>query len=89
MYNTKSSKYYDNMTCIQMDFSINVLILPIVYFKGHRYHFLNYDVFLFLKVVLILENSANSDEMQHNAAFHLGLHCLPKYPFGSFPYTKG
>ena len=25
--------------------------------------------------------STNPDEMQHYAAFHLGLHCLPKYPF--------
>ena len=38
--------------------------LPIVYFKGHMYNFLNYDVFLSLKVVLILANSADSDEMQ-------------------------
>ena len=27
--------------------------------------------------------------MQHNAAFHLGLHCLQKYSFRGFPYTKG
>ena len=26
--------------------------------------------------------------MQHYAAFHLGLHCLPKYPFRGFQYTK-
>ena len=39
--------------------------------------FLNYDVFLSLKVVLILANSKDPDEMQHTAAFHLGLHCLP------------
>ena len=44
-------------------------------------NFLNYDVFLSLKVVLILANSADTDEMKHYAAFHLGLHCLPKYPF--------
>ena len=30
-------------------------------------------------------NSADPDEMQHSAAFHLGLHCLPKYPFRDFP----
>ena len=29
-----------------------------------------------LKVVLILANSADPDEMQHGASFHLGLHCL-------------
>ena len=43
--------------------------------------------------VLILINSADPDEMQHYAAFHLGLHCLLKYPFrGSqlrFPVYKG
>ena len=33
--------------------------------------FLNYDVFLSLKVVLILANSKDPDEMQHTAAFHL------------------
>ena len=48
----------------------------------------NFD--LSLKVVLKLANSADPDEMQLYAAFHLGLHCFPAYPFrGSFPYTKG
>ena len=51
--------------------------------------FLNYDVFLSLKVVLILANSADSDEMQHYASFHLGLHCFPKYLSRGFQYTKG
>ena len=51
--------------------------------------FLKYDVFLSLKVVLILANSALPDEMQHYAAFHLGLHCLPKYPFRDLQYIKG
>ena len=38
-------------------------------------------LFLSLNVVVILANSADPDEMQHLiAAFHLGLHCLPKYP---------
>ena len=32
--------------------------------------------FVSLKIALILANSADSDEMQHNAAFHLGLHCV-------------
>ena len=51
--------------------------------------YLNYDVFLSLKVVLILANIADPDEMQHYAAFHLGLQSLQKYPFRGFPYTKG
>ena len=38
-------------------------------------------IFLFLEVVLILAKRADPDEMQHSAAFHLGLPCLPNYPF--------
>ena len=30
-------------------------------------------------------NSVYPDEMQHGAAFHLGLHCLQKYSFRGFP----
>ena len=52
------------------------------------YNFLNYDVFLSLKIVLILANSADPDEMQQYAAFHLGLYCLPKYLFRGFQYIK-
>ena len=37
-----------------------------------------YDEFLSTKIVLIQAYSADPDEMQHDAAFHLGLHCLPK-----------
>ena len=41
------------------------------------------------KVVLILANSADPDEIQHNAAFHPGLHCLPMYTRFGFPvYTR-
>ena len=50
---------------------------------------INHGVFLSLKVVLILANTADPDEMQHYAAFHLGLHCLPKYHFKGCQYTKG
>ena len=43
--------------------------------------FLNNDVFMSLKMDLILANSADPDEMLSSGAFHLGLHCLPKYLF--------
>ena len=36
---------------------------------------------LSLKIDFALANSADPDEMLHYAAFHLGLHCLPKYQF--------
>ena len=45
--------------------------------------------FLSLKIVLTSANSEDPDEMQHSAAFHLGLHCLPKYQFRLFPNIKG
>ena len=34
-------------------------------------------VYLRLKLVFILANSTDTDEMPHYAAFYLGLHCLP------------
>ena len=37
----------------------------------------------------ILTNSADPDQMQYYAAFHLALHCSPKYPLRGFQYTKG
>ena len=40
-------------------------------------------------VVFISATSADPDEMPHNVAFHLGLHCLPKFSFRGFQYTKG
>ena len=42
-----------------------------------------------LKITFVLVNSADPDEMLHCAACHLGLGCLPKYPFRSFPVFKG
>ena len=53
--------------------------LPIVRFKGSQVEI----------SLLILANSADPDEMQHYAAFHLGLHFLSKYPLRGFHYTKG
>ena len=41
------------------------------------------------KIKTILANSADSDEMSHSLAFHLGLHCLRKYHFRVFKYIKG
>ena len=39
-----------------------------------------------MKVVLISANSTDTDRMLHYIVFHLGFHCLSKYPFiGSRP----
>ena len=40
-------------------------------------------VFFSLKIVFVLANSVDPDEMLDYAAFHLGLHCLSKYAFRS------
>ena len=37
----------------------------------------------------VLANSADLDEMPPHVAFHLGLHCLPKYSFRGFPPISG
>ena len=57
--------------------------------RGHMSKFLNYDVFMSVKVVFILANSEDTDEMRPYAAFHLCLHCLPKYLFTDIKYEKG
>ena len=76
-----------------MDFPLHFdttrMTLLILYFKGSHVKVSRLWCFLSLKVVLILTNSEYPDKMQHCAAFHLGLHCLPKYSFRGFQYTKG
>ena len=45
--------------------------------------------FFSLKMDFVLANSVDPDEMLHDAAFHQGLHFLPKYLFRGFQSTKG
>ena len=60
-----------------------------MFFKGSQIEFSKLSSISVPEGCFNLANSADPDEMQHNAAFHQGLHCLPKYPFKVFPYTKG
>ena len=53
------------------------------------YDFQNNFIFCLKIFFFILTNSVDPDEMPHYAAFHLGLHCMPKYPFRGFLYTNG
>ena len=56
--------------------------LSILYIKGVTdQNFLNFKYISSLKIVFILANSADPDEMSHHVVFHLGVHCLPKYLF--------
>ena len=77
-----------------MDFPIQIkairMRLSIIYIlRGHRNKFPNYVAFQSLRIVFILENSADPDEMQYSAAFHLGLHCFSQYPFRGFQQING
>ena len=62
----------------------------IIYIEGSKVIiFKKKIVFLSVKINFVLANSADPDEMPHKAAFHQGLHCLPKYLFGDFWSLKG
>ena len=63
----------------------------VIYMEGSQdtgYNFEKNSVFLPLEIDFVLANSADPDEMPNYAAFHLGLHCLPKYLFRGFRSTK-
>ena len=53
--------------------------LSIVHFKGTYVQFHKFWCILSQKVA----NSGDPDEMQHYAAFHLGIHCLPNNRIGA------
>ena len=46
---------------------------PLYIPRGHRLWFPKQIIFLLLKIDFVLANSADPDEMLHNAAFHLGV----------------
>ena len=48
--------------------------------RGHRLCFAN--VILSLKIIFVVASSVDTDEMLHDAAFHLGLHCLREAHLG-------
>ena len=49
---------------------------------------INKIVFLSLKIVFVLANSVDLDEVQHYEAFYLNLYCLPKNTFRSHKYKQ-
>ena len=71
---------------ILMDYPIHIdtisMELSILYFKGLPVKMsITWCNSVHEDCVFILANSADPDEMLPNAAFHLGLHCFPKYRF--------
>ena len=59
----------------------------IQYIEGSQVIISKKIIFLSLTIDLVSANSADPDEMPHYVAFHLGLHCLSKYPFSGFHST--
>ena len=77
----------------QMEFSIKLYTIKsrwsIVSTEGSQVIISKNYRFAFLKINVVLANSTDRDEMPQNVAFHLGLHCLMKYPFMAFQSAKG
>ena len=64
--------------------------LSIICFEGSQVDFPNKYVLLSLNIAFIMANSADTDEMQHHAAFYLRFISLfAKLPFRVSQYTKG
>ena len=61
----------------------------IVYIEGSQIIIFKTIIIFSLKVEFVLANSADPDEMPHNAAFHQSLHYLLKYSFRGFWFSKG
>ena len=61
----------------------------IIYIEGSHVIIFKNIVFLSIKMYLVLAISADPDEMQLHVAFHLCLHCLPKYSISGSQYTNG
>ena len=76
-----------------MDFPIQInairIGLSIIYFKGSWVRISKLCCISVPEDCYDIAKSVDPDEMQHSAAFHLDLHCLPKYPFRGFQHTKG
>ena len=59
----------------------------ICYIKGLQVEILKV-CYVSLPLFFIVAYSTDPDEMSHCAAFHLGLHCLPKYLFAGIQNEK-
>ena len=52
--------------------------------------FTGYNFAKIVQIDCVLANSVDPDEMRDEMPhYHLGLHCLQKYPFSGFPVFKG
>ena len=60
---------------------------PLYISRGVRFYLKKNIVFFLSEDLFYPNKQVEPDEMPHYAAFHLGLHCLQKYSFTSFPNT--
>ena len=63
----------------EKNFKIKFLVILVFY----------WTIILKISDLFLFTNRVDPDEMQHYAAFYLGLHCLQKYSFRGFQNTKG
>ena len=64
--------------------------MSIVYIEGSEVIiFQKIIAFLPLMICFVLASSADPDEMPHNVAFYLSLHCLSKYLLRGFWSSEG
>ena len=59
-----------------------------VKWDGPLYIRLEFHKTFSLKILFVLAYTTDPDEISHYAAFHLGLHCLPKYRFREVSGTQ-
>ena len=58
--------------------------LSILYFKRSQVAISIFFLYLYVpEDCFIMDKCADPNEILHYVAFHLDLHCLPKYPFTS------
>ena len=87
--------YFTFMLTLWFPLTVCILMNTSIWFgslyisRSQRLKFPDQGVLQSMNVVFISANSADPDEMLHFTAFHLGLHCLPKYLFRGFAYIKG
>ena len=79
--------------CILMDLPIHIVKISMGLLILHKWvNGRSFWIVIYISVpegCFKVANSADPDEMQQNAAFHMGLPCMSQYPFRSFQYTKG
>ena len=61
----------------------------IMQIRGSEVKIFKLRCILTLKIVFILAKRVDHSEMPHFVGFYLSLHCLKKYPFACFLFTRG